>query len=305
MTDANGQWHVEYITPQLLQVERIKEVIYSGKTAYQSVQILDTGCFGRTLVLDGKTQSAELDEFIYHEALVQPSLIVHPNPERVFIAGGGEGATLREVLFHKSVRKAVMVDIDQEVVELCRRHLPNHHQGAFDDPRLDLHHTDALRFLEESTKGFDVIIIDVPDPLEGGPAYLLFTQEFYQMAKERLTDQGLMVVQAGPTGPAFLEQCFASVAHTMSSVFPAAYPYEAFVPCFGSTWGFILAGERLDPAAMSVGEIEGRLATRLTRPLRFYDGITHSGLFSLPKYIREALAKEERLITRDTPLYAV
>ena len=118
---TTGEWHYEHITPHLLQVERVRNVIFKGRTAYQSVTIQDTECFGRTLILDDKTQSTEVDEFVYHEALVQPSMIAHPAPKQVFVAGGGEGAPLREVLSHQSVERAVMVDIDREGVELCRR----------------------------------------------------------------------------------------------------------------------------------------------------------------------------------------
>ena len=196
-----GDWHYEHITPDLLQAERVERVHFAGRTEYQDVTIQDTACFGRSLVLDGKTQSTELDEFIYHEALVHPALISHPEPRSVFIAGGGEGATAREVLAHRSVRRVVMVDIDSEVVELCRRFLPNHHQGAFDDPRLSLLHADAFAFLEESTETFDVAVIDVPDPLEGGPACLLYTREFYGLLRSRLNPGGAMVAQSGPPGP--------------------------------------------------------------------------------------------------------
>ena len=126
----DGQWNYEYITPDLVQAERVKEVLFRGRTAYQDVQIIDGATFGRSLLLDGKTQSTEADEFVYHEALVQPAMVAHPDPREVFIAGGGEGATAREVLSHRSVTRAVMVDIDREVVELCQRYLPNHHRGA-------------------------------------------------------------------------------------------------------------------------------------------------------------------------------
>ena len=243
-----GDWHYEYITPDLLQAERVERVHFAGRTEYQEVTVQDTACFGRSLVLDGKTQSTELDEFIYHEALVHPALISHPEPRSVFIAGGGEGATAREVLAHGSVRRVVMVDIDSEVVELCRRLLPNHHQGAFDDPRLSLHHADAFAFLEESTETFDVVVIDVPDPLEGGPAYLLYTREFYGLLRSRLNPGGAMVAQSGPTGPAFYRQCFAAVANTIGSVFPSSFLSEAFVPSFGATWGFVIGslGRRPD-----------------------------------------------------------
>ena len=305
MPKPGENWHFELITPNLIQGERVEKVLFEGQTAFQYVVVQDTACFGRTLVLDNKTQSTEVDEFVYHEALVQPSMIAHPDPQLVFVAGGGEGATIREVLSHKSVARVVMVDIDREVVELCKKYLPNHHRGAFDDPRLELHHTDALKFLEDTEDRFDVVIIDVPDPLEEGPAYLLFTQEFYRLLRDRLKPQGLVVAQSGPTGPAFYEQCFSAVARTMGSVFPDVYLSEAFVPAFGATWGFVVASLGPNPLALSVEEVDSRISERVTSELRFYDGITHQGMFSVPKYLRKAVANESRVITKADPLFIV
>ena len=296
-------WHYEHITPDLLQAERVERVVHSGRTAYQSVVIQDTACFGRSLVLDDKTQSTEADEFAYHESLVQPSMIAHPGPRSVFIAGGGEGATAREVLRHASVERVVMADIDEQVVDLCRQHLGAFHQGAFDDPRLELHHRDAMAVLDESQAGFDVAVIDVPDPLERGPAYLLFTAEFYEMARARLAPGGLLVAQAGPTGPAFHEQCFSAVANTVDSAFPAVSAYETFVPSFGATWGFVVGSLGNDPAALAGADVDARLRERGIGGLRHYDGVTHAGMFALPKYLRAAMKAERRIITRDDPLF--
>ena len=114
---------------------RLKSVIYNGRTAFQNVLIADTYNYGRALMLDGAIQSSEDDETLYHEILVQPAMLRHPDPRDVLIIGGGEGATLREVLVHRSVKSATMVDLDREVVELCREHLPTWHRGAMDDPR--------------------------------------------------------------------------------------------------------------------------------------------------------------------------
>ena len=305
MQAPDGHWRYENITPDLIQAERIKEVLFEGKTAYQRVSIVNAACFGKALLLDGKTQSTEVDEFVYHEALVQPSMIAHPSPRRVFVAGGGEGATIREVLAHKSVTRTVMVDIDREIVELCRKYLPNLHRGAFDDPRLELHYADASKFLEDTNDRFDLAIIDVPDPLEGGPAYLLFTREFYSLLKERLKPGGLMVAQSGPTGPTFFQQCFSAVANTVGTVFPAVYACEAFVPSFGSTWGFVIGSLGPDLTALSVEEVDRRIGERVGGELGFYDGTTHRGMFSVPKYLREALASESRVITRANPLFVV
>lgn len=300
-------WYLEHITPELTQASAVREVIYEGSTPYQRVQVLDTYPFGRMLVLDGKTQSSEADEWAYHEALVQPVMAAHPAPRRVMVAGGGEGATMREVLKHPSVEEAVMVDLDREVVELCKAHLPGHHQGTFDDPRLTLLHEDALAYLEARQAPFDIIIIDVPDPLEGGPAYLLYTVEFYELVRSRLATGGLMTAQAGPAGPTNVREVFTAVSHTMLRVFDHASGYRVNVPSFGTMWGFVACGGPDAPRVGELGpaEIDARLGSPIASTLRSYDGIAHRGMFSLPKYIREAVAAETRIITKDRPLYAV
>ena len=300
-------WYLEYISPELVQGAGLRRTLFSGRTQYQQVSILETGPFGRCLVLDGKIQSAEADEFVYHEGLVQPLMTAHANPRVVFIAGGGEGATAREVFRHHSVERLVMVDLDAEVVDLCREYLPNHHAGAFDDPRLDLQHTDAMAYLERTTERFDAIIIDVPDPLEGGPAYQLFTTEFYRLVASRLNPGGLMVAQAGPAGPLNHTEVFTAVHRTVATAFAVTSAYRVYMPSFGTSWGFVVGGpaDAPDVAAMHPDEADRRIAQRLLSPLRFYDGITHVGLFALPKYLRAAMAAEQRLITTDSPIFAV
>ncbi len=196
-----------------------------------------------------------------------------------------------------------MVDIDREVVELCRRFLAGHSRGAFDDPRLELHHADAYSFLEGSRETFDVVIVDVPDPLEEGPAYLLFTQEFYRLLKGRLNPGGLVVAQSGPSGPAFYDQCYSAVARTAGSVFPNVYTSEAFIPSFGTTWSSVVSSLGPNPTELAPEEVDRRLLERLTTELRYYDGVTHRGMFSVPKYLRGAVEAESRIITRANPLY--
>ena len=304
-TPPEGNWHYELITEGLMQLERIREVLFEGDSPYQHVLIHDAECFGRSLVLDDKTQSTELDEFVYHEALVQPVMVAHPSPRTVFIAGGGEGATAREALRHKSVERVVMVDLDELVVSMCRKYLPNHHQGAFDDPRLTLLHEDALAYIENTDEYFDIAIIDVPDPLEAGPAYLLFTQEFYRSLRARLNPGGMMVAQSGPTGATFYEQCFSAVANTVGTVFPAVHLSEAFIPSFGTTWGFVVGAPDGSALRLSTAEIDRRIAERVRGTLRSYDGAAHLGMFAVPKFLREAVAGESRVISRGAPLFVV
>jgi spermidine synthase len=304
MDEFNPNWFQEYLTPGLLQSVAVLETVFSGKTLYQQVQVLDTLSFGRCLILDGKTQSAEADEFIYHEALVHPALVTHPNPVTVFIAGGGEGATLREVLAHNTVKRAVMVDLDREVVEICQRFLPNHHRGAFDDPRVELHFSDARRYLETTSDTYDVIIIDLPDPQEGGPAPLLYTQSFYNVLRQRLNPQGMVAVQSEPCMAGNL-QAFTAISNTLKSVFPRVFPYHAMVPSFSFDWGFNLASLGPNPLGLTAREVDRRLEERGCSSLRSYDGEAHRGLFMLPKHVREALEHETRVITEDDPLVVV
>lgn len=157
-------------------VYRLRRVLYQGRTRWQNVLIADTYNYDRVLMLDGAIQSAESDESLYHELLVQPAMLAHDEPRDVLIIGGGEGATLREVLSHASVRRAVMVDLDRELVELCREHLFQWHQGAFDDPRCELLAEDGRAYLERDPSLYDVVIIDVVDMLDNGPAQALYTR---------------------------------------------------------------------------------------------------------------------------------
>lgn len=296
------KWLKDRISENFIQLHSIDEVLYDGRTKYQSAQIIRSGSFGKCLVLDDKIQSSEVDEFIYHEALVQPAMITHPCPETAFIAGGGEGATLREVLSHKTITRAMMVDIDMDVTALCREYLPEHSRGAFEDKRAELHHVDARDYLAKCEERFDIIIIDLPDPLEEGPAYLLYTKEFYQLARDRLTDTGIISVQAGSASLMELLNLTA-VNNTLRSVFPLVCSYKVSIPCFGGPWGFCTASTLLSPPLLSPDEIDGRISARSLAGLKFYDGLTHQGIFSLPKYLREALSRQKRLITDKNPLY--
>lgn len=295
-------WFVEYVTPYLIQQLSISDMLYNGETEFQSVQVIDTPGFGKCLILDGKIQCSEYDEFIYHEALVHPAMLTHPEPKAVFIAGGGEGATLREVLAHDTVEKAVMVDIDKEVVDICKEVLPFLSKGAFDDGRVELIHTDALKYLDETQEKFDVVIIDLTEPLEEGPSYLLYTREFYKDLKKKLKPQGLIALQSGSTSMV-ISLGFSAVANTLRTAFSIVAPYQTEIPSFVGTWGFDVASQQLDPRELSAEEIDARISNRINKTPRFYDGNTHCGIFCLPKYLREEMVREKRIITVDTPLF--
>ena len=295
-------WLHDEISPNLIQLHHIKQVLYSGQTEYQSIEIIDTDSFGLCLVLDGKIQSSEKDEFIYHETLVHPCMISHRNPERVLIAGGGEGATAREVLAHTTVKQVTMIDIDNQVIDICRRFLPSIHQGAFDDPRVAIYYDDARKWLDETSEIFDVIILDLVEPLEDSPAYLLYTQEFYTIVKQKLAPDGIMCVQSGAAGWTNHEN-FIAINHTLGSVFSIVSPFQIYVPSFVDMWGFHIASQNSNPAGMRAEEVDGKISKVLTKELKSYDGISHRALFTLPLHLRNALSREKRISTDSNPIF--
>lgn len=283
---------------------KIVREIVSLQTAFQKAEIVELELFGKSLILDGKIQSTLKDEFIYHEALVHPAMLSHPSPERVCVIGGGEGATLREVLKHRSVREAVMVDIDEEVVRLCEEHLPEMHGGSFKDKRVKLFFEDGRKFLEKERDLYDVIIMDSTDPLQEGPSYLLFTVEFFQMAKSKLSSNGVIVVQSNSA--CIIEtDCFTALNRTMREVFPDVRAYSVFVPSFGLQWGFNLAGKASLLDVEEKEKLDEEIKKRIHGPLKFLSGDAIRSIFSLPKMIQEALVKEERIIRDSKPLYVI
>ena len=302
--ELTGNWFAESVSPDLAVLLRLKSVLFSGSTAYQKVEVLDCHAFGRALVLDGRTQSTEADEFIYHESLVHPAMLFHPGPRSVFIGGGGEGGTLREVLAHGSVERATMIDLDREVVELCREHLPDHHQGSFDDSRVTLRHEDARAYLQAGGEGYDVIILDLVDPLEEGTAYLLYTDEFYSIAKSRLNPGGILVTQSGPAGLLNHQECFTTIFRTLSEVFAHTTAAQVHVPAFQTLWGFTIASDAALPRR-SDSDIDAAIAQRIGKPLRHYDGETHRGMFALPKFLRDGIAGESRINRDDHPVFMI
>lgn len=302
MAAPTWKWFIEYTSPTQAHMHGIERFIYSGKTRYQEVEIADTEAFGRCLILDGKIQSSEKDEFIYHETLIHPPLLLHPDPRKVMILGGGEGAVVREILKHPPVERVVMCDIDQEVVRLCQEYLPGWNDGAFQDSRVELVFADARKYLEDTRETFDVIIGDLSEPLDDSPSYLLFTREFYQTVKERLGREGVIALQSGSFILNLL-QCHGAVCNTLSLVFPFVCPYSSFIPSYDATWGFVLASKGLDPAGLTLEEVDRRLEERGIQGLRYYDGETHRHMFSVPRHIREAMEKDQRIIQDGRPLF--
>lgn len=294
----NYKWYIEQTSDDEIIFHSLKEIIHSDISPYQRIEVIRSGNLGRCLLLDGKMQSSEADEFIYHEALVHPVMLLNESPQRVLIAGGGEGATLREVLKYP-VNEVVMVDLDESVIKVSREYLPEWSSGAFDDPRVRLVIDDARVYIEKVKNHFDVIIVDLPEPAEDTPAFLLYTIEFYEKVKEALTDSGMMVTQSASASVNNL-RVFISIVTTLKYVFPYVAPYLTYIPSFFAPWSFVLVSKKAG-ADKTLEKIEDKLSAMQDR-LKFYDMDAHIGMFHLPKHIKTAIQKGGVVIHDDCPI---
>jgi spermidine synthase len=284
------QWYVEEFFPTEQHHHAIEQVFYAGRTPFQSVGVISTPVLGKMLILDGDTQSAQNDEKIYHESLVHPAMAGAADRADVLILGGGEGATLREVLRHPAVRRCTMVDIDGQVVELSKQYLPEWSAGAFEDPRARVIIGDALKFLAEDRDRYGVIISDLTEPLEDSPSNPLFCDEVFRNIKARLADGGVYVLQASTAGFHNMS-LHAKMARTLRAYYKHVASFYTHVPAFDNDWAFIACSDGVD-----LGSLDTAAVDAYCKDLRdenfFYDGITHRRLFSLPLYLRRELAKQ-------------
>ncbi|MEM0984457.1 MAG: spermidine synthase, partial [Planctomycetota bacterium] len=248
---AADLWISEYFSPWDIYLHGVTRVLAAEETEWQAMQIVETGNYGKALVLDGKWQSCTGDEFLYHEPLVQPACTLLAEagrpPKTALILGGGEGATLREVLRWTSIERAAMVDLDGQVVDACKEHLGDMHRGCFDDPRAEIVIDNALTYVADpATKpegGWDLIISDLSDPIEDGPSYQLFTKEYFEDLKSVLAPHGILVVQSGSVSPPELH-LHARLRRTLADVFDQGLSLSSCVPTYPSPWSFILASSK-------------------------------------------------------------
>ena len=310
LPEGMERWITEMHTPYTGHLYAVRKTFFKGSSLFQDIEVVELAHFGKTLFLDGKVQSSEDSEWIYHELLVHPVMVAHERPERVLIIGGGEGATAREVLKHSTVKAVDMVDIDVMVYEVCKRYMPELNAGAFEDPRFSLVVADGRAFVEalseRGRKIYDVVIVDATDPLEGGPAYLLYTKEFYRVIRDILKPGGLMITQAEDV--CVLEDlslATVSIYRTVRAVFPIARYYARWVPSFDSEWAFVIGSTGPDPASLGAGEVAKRLEERRVGGLRYYTPELHPTLFVLPKYLSELLERHStaRVIRDGEPLF--
>lgn len=303
MSKVPSQWYIEVDKPSKGFFAAIDEVYVVKKTKYQNCQLVHSPAHGKVLILDGRVQSTESDEGEYHEFLVQPAMFCHPHPERVLIIGGGEGATAREVLKHRSVKRAVMVDIDKEAVLFCKKYLESWHRGAFDDRRLKLVFGDARKYVERTREKFDVVVVDLSEPVADGPAVFCYTKEFYSAIRRTLKPGGLVAVQSDVVSVDWNE-FYPHLFKTLKQVFGSAASAAFFISSINCLWSVTVCGADLDPETFMNLDVDKKSRAR-NIALRFYDTIAHRGISSLPKHVRAAQKSPNAKILTDRTVNAI
>lgn len=262
---------------------RADKVLYEESTGQQELVIFDNPTFGRMMTLDGATQVTTADEFIYHEMMTHVPVLAHGSVKSLLIIGGGDGGILREAARHKSIENLTMVEIDPAVTEFSKKHLPMVSAGAFDDPRLDLIFEDGTKFVAETERRFDVIIVDSTDPV--GPGAVLFEEEFYRNAKRCLTEGGVLVTQNGV--PFLQPDELTSSIGKFRRLFADGSCYLATIPTYvGGPMAMGWASDNVNLRKQGVSEISSRFAA-CGFDTKYYTPDVHVGAFALPRYVEK------------------
>ena len=227
--------------------------------------------------------TSEKEEFVYHENLIHPALTAHAAPKKVLIIGGGDGGSSEEALKHPSVEQVTMVEIDGDVIEVAKEHFHAVHNGVFDNPKLRVLVDDGMKFVRETQEKFDLIALDLNDPM--GPAEALYSTEFFQQLRAALAPGGALMLHIG--SPVARPERVAELAQRLNGVFRIVRPYTMYIPLYGSLWAMAVCSDKLDPKAFTADEIDRRIEARKLQELQYYNGETHEGVFALPNFVRD------------------
>jgi spermidine synthase len=273
----------EYLTDDWGFFVRSTRTLEAFRSPFQAVEVHDSVPFGKLFRLDGAFMTSEKDEFFYHENLVHMSALTHPAPTSALIIGGGDGGSAEELLKHASIKSVTLCEIDLAVVDISRKHLQRVHRGALDDARVQLRIGDGLAYVREGTQLYDLIVLDLPDPV--GPASALYTPGFYRSCAARLSPVGAMTLHiASPIAhPTRIRETLAA----LRTAFPLVTPYLASIPLYGGMWMMACCSGTLDPRKLTAHEVDRRIAQRSIGDLQYYNGDVHRGALALPNFVRE------------------
>ncbi len=285
------QWYVDTYVPNSQVHWRVKKLLFHKKTKFQDIQIFDLFEVGKSLVIDGIPQSCVKEEWIYHEALIHPALILLTKKKnlQILVLGAGEGATLREILKHKNVKRITTIDIDREAVKIFKQFFPEMHQGFFDHPKVDLIIDSAENFLLRSQKKYDVIYSDISDPGYYNLSSKIKKPEtyFYKLIRQNLKKDGILAMHSNNFSEVSY-QGHLRLKKILKKVFPKVFSYRACISFFGGYWGFLIAS-----ANKNFNPLKTEFKNKdLERKLKYLSPEMFKAIFTLPPFLKEITKKQ-------------
>lgn len=280
-------WYTEQHTPDVRFSIKVTDLLYTNHSGIQQIDVFESREFGRFLTLDGLMMVTEKDEFIYHDMMVHVPMAIKSEARKVLVIGAGDGGTIRELTRYPSIEVIDMVEIDMEVVTVCKKYLPQT-ASKLEDPRVNIYYEDGLRFIRTKIDEYDAILVDSTDPF--GPGEGLFTREFYGNCFKALKDDGVLVNQHESPYYNHYANSMKRAHKRIEEYFPICKVYQAHIPTYPSGhWLFGFASKTLDP----VKDLDKAKWENLGIYTRYYNTDIHGGSFSLPTYVKELLENDE------------
>lgn len=280
-------WFSEFHAPDVKHSIRVNRHLYSNKSDYQQIDVFDTPEFGRVLALDGNVMLTERDEFIYDEMITHVPMAVHPCVRDVLVIGAGDGGVVKELTRYDCIQRIDLVEMDEEVIEVCRTYLPENSSRLYDH-RVHIYFDNALRFIRQCKEEYDLIIVDSTDPF--GPSEGYFTREFYGICYNALREDGIMVNQQG--SPFYrhdadeMKRCHKRIVST----FPISRVYQAHIPTYAAGyWLFGFASKKYHP----IDDFDAEKWKQLNMETEYYTTRLHIGAFYLPAFLEKMLEEVE------------
>ncbi len=253
----------------------VTQTLYKKKSQYQEIEVIENPYFGRMLFLDGLVQTTEKDEFFYHEMLVHPAMLTHPDPQRILIIGGGDGGALKQTLRYPIV-KVRMVEIDPDVIAVAKQFFP-WLLPSLEDKRSEVVTAEGREYLAGTPDKYDIVFVDSSEPV--GPSVTLHERNFFELVKDRLAPSGIACAQMG--APFFQMESLKRAKFDLKDVFDIVRFYLAPVPTYpGGNWCYVYVSDEVDPFIIK----------REPPPdLKYYNPDIHRAAFALPNYLQEIL----------------
>ncbi|AIY79176.1 polyamine aminopropyltransferase [Clostridium botulinum] len=276
-------WYTEKHTEDVKFSIKVDRELYTEQSKFQRIDILESKEFGKFFTLDGLMMVTEKDEFIYHDMIVHVPMATNPNIKNVLVIGAGDGGTIRELTRYKTIEKMDMVEIDERVVEVCKKYLPKT-AGKLEEERVNIVYEDGLKFVRNKENEYDLIIVDSTDPF--GPGEGLFTKEFYGNCYKALSEDGILVNQHESPYYEYYAKSMKDAHEKIQGLFKINKVYQAHIPTYPSGhWLFGFASKKYDP----IKDLNAEAWNSLGLKTKYYNTDLHVGCFALPTYVIDML----------------